>query len=357
MDPENDNAPEDDDLRSAIDDSFGDEGAGEATETSVSESDNGDTGETGSGEESQASGKSSEGDGGESDAGSSDDVPAIPSVSGSKPPATWRATAREEWDKLPEVAKTEIIKREGDIARALNDSGRQKDQYDQLDAVFTPYEPLLQSMGMDRPAAIKNLLGTAYTMRTGTAHQKADVIAKWVSAFDIDVAVLDDVLTASLEGTGQPDPMQSQINNAVQQALAPVNQFMQNMQTQQTQVRQKTAEEITSEISTFSQNSEFYEDVRETMADIFEIAGKRGQNLTLQEAYDRATMMVPEVATAIQNRANEAKVLAQTAEAQDKLGRSVSISGGSPSNSGGGSVQNADDLRGLINEAYNAANG
>jgi hypothetical protein len=77
-----------------------------------------------------------------------------------------------------------------------------------------------------------------------------------------------------------------------------------------------------SEIEMFSKDpkNEFYNDVRSDMADLLDLANNRGQDMTLQQAYDKACAMHPQISQIMASRAARNN-------AQDKRRAAASISG------------------------------
>jgi hypothetical protein len=71
-------------------------------------------------------------------------------------------------------------------------------------------------------------------------------------------------------------------------------------------------------VQEFSAKAEFLDDVREDMADLLEGAARRGVALTMEEAYDRACHMNPDIRRVLQQRESAANVGAQTSTQRAK---------------------------------------
>ena len=138
----------------------------------------------------------------------------------------------------------------------------------------------------------------------------------------------------------------------VQQQLAPVQQFMSQFQQVQQQQRQRAQEQAAGEVQSFLEQAEFGDDVREEMADIMEVAQRRGREMTLQEAYQQACLVNPDVRATLQARARARGAQATTSVAQRARAAAVSVSG-APAVSA--PQQNPSDVRSAI-EAAIAAN-
>ena len=68
--------------------------------------------------------------------------------------------------------------------------------------------------------------------------------------------------------------------------------------------RAATAGEIRSEVASFKADGkhEFFDDVRLTMADVMDAAAKRGIEMGLEDAYQRAIMIEPDVRKVVESR-------------------------------------------------------
>ena len=95
----------------------------------------------------------------------------------------------------------------------------------------------------------------------------------------------------------------------------------------------------------------FFDDVRDDMADIMEMKAKRGQTITLQEAYGIDTQINPNTASQIRQQATVQTATQQHQQAQRARVASSSVTG-SPATTG--SFVNSGDgsLRGAIEAAF-----
>jgi predicted Zn-ribbon and HTH transcriptional regulator len=127
-----------------------------------------------------------------------------------------------------------------------------------------------------------------------------------------------------------------------------LTQFQQAQLMQQQQLQQSAAQEV----GNFLSQAEFGEDVREDMADILESAQRKGQNLTLADAYRKACMMNDNVRSVLIQRQKASGAQQQTQAAQRAKASAVQVSGSAPM---GGMKQDPTDIRSAI-EAAIAAN-
>jgi DNA-binding transcriptional MerR regulator len=221
---------------------------------------------------------------------------------------------------LPKEAREEIQRRERDIATFVEQTAFPRRVADQFIKTVQPYMGMIQAEGGDPIAVVGNLLQTAAFLRTGPSAGKAKMVAQLVKDFGISIQDLD----AALVGEQVPDSPDDKIARLIDQRLAPVNQLMQTLQQTRQQREQQTTQDLDREIASFSQDpaNEFFKDVRNDMADLIELAERRGQTLTLKQAYDRAVSMNTDIQNTIRIR-NDQKRQASS---------SVPVRGAAPTN-------------------------
>jgi TolA-binding protein len=159
-----------------------------------------------------------------------------------------------------------------------------------------------------------------------------------ILAHNIDVSMLDTIIAARLQGRPGPgpDPM-SAVMQQIEQKLRPVQDFMSTIQqNRQIQEQQSQAQaEQTLEQFFADPQYEFANDVAGDMADLLEVAARRGQTLSLQDAYSRATLLHPTISKILERRRLENGAAQQTAAASRARQAAVSVSdSGAPSQSG-----------------------
>lgn len=221
-------------------------------------------------------------------------------------PGTWKPEAREHWNNIPEQIREEIHRREKDATRALNDSTSARKFSQEFERTIQPYLGFIAAENSTPLQAVSNMMQTAAVLRVGTAQQKVDAIAHIIRAFGVDLEMLD----GTLAGQGGKPDMQLQLQQMIQQQLAPFQQFMQNQQQQYQLHDQNLESEVDSELQNFEQERnqdgslkyEFFNDVRQDMADIIELAQRRGVQMSLTEAYQRATLVSEPVRRVIEQR-------------------------------------------------------
>lgn len=253
--------------------------------------------------------------------------PAPPPPTTLQAPGGWGPAVREHWASLPPQVQEHIVLREQQMQRWANDTAPLRNAGEQFLRAIEPYRMVIQAEGVDPLTAISNLMQVGQTLRFGTPNEKAQVIAQCVQTYGVDIQTLDSVLAGVVPPQGAPQ--QINVQAEVQRALAPL---MQAVQQRQQQAAYQTNEEARNELIAFVEDGthEFVGDVRTIMADMIEVAARYGQDLPLQEAYDRACALHPEVSKVIMARQQGVNAQRLTQNAQRAKAAAVSVRGSAP---------------------------
>lgn len=259
-----------------------------------------------------------------------------------KPPVGLSAAAREAWKETPPAIREEIAKRERDFAVGIQRYAEGAKRAQAMDSAMQPYRAYIDMNGGPGQAVTK-LLQTGTFLQMGSQQQKAEAIAGVIKQFGVDITTLDNILAG--EAPPPEVAQQSQVEQMLQQRLAPYEQQMQQIQQQREMAERQAQERINSEVTEFSSKNEFYNDVKLEMADIMDMAANRGQEMSLQEAYDKACQLHPEVSKVIASRQQRQSV-------GNKRRASSSVSG---SPGGVGERSTPDSTRAAIEQAWENA--
>ena len=256
-----------------------------------------------------------------------------PKSSGERAPASWKPDVREHWATLPDGVRSEIHRREVEVQRTLQESAEARKNYEAVMKTISPYEAFIKAEGSNPIQAIDNLMSTAARLRTGTAPELAQLVAGIVNQFGVGrfgnnfIEQLDSALAGQAP---QVNHQQSEIEQVLNQKLAPVQQMLTQFQQAQAQQQQRAQQQVVSEVEQFISQAEFGNDVREDMADILEVAQRRGINMSLQDAYKKAVMMNDNVRSVLTQRARTQTAQTHTQAAHRARSAAVSVSGAAP---------------------------
>ena len=267
-------------------------------------------------------------------------------------PISWTPAAREFWGGIPAEAQAEIIKRERDMDRGLQQASGHKRVADEYFKTVAPFQNYIQAAGSTPAQAITELMTTAAQLTMGSPQKKAEVVQNIIKEYGVDITMLDSLLA------DQPvsDDPNAPLLTALDERLAPINEFMGQVQTGRQEQAVEVNQEAATELGTFQQaNSEFYEDLREDMADLMEMATNRGREMTLNQAYEHAANAHPEIGPILKQRVAAEAGKVDAAAAAAKRNAASSIRGAS--NSEGGLQAAGDDIRSTITELWDDAAG
>lgn len=212
-------------------------------------------------------------------------------------PASWRKEAKGEWANVPLHIRQEVHKREMEITRALGEANNARQSAQQFEQAAQPYMARIQSLGVTPQQAFSELLKADYLLASGTPQAKAQLLDKLIQDYGVDIGELDAAIARRLGGQQQaapqafdPNQISQLVQQQLQQALAPIYQ----QQRQQEQQVQQQAEQTVEQMALDPKYPHF-DEVRQDMADLIELATKRGVALSLDQAYSRAVGMNPEL--------------------------------------------------------------
>jgi hypothetical protein len=195
-------------------------------------------------------------------------------------------------------------------------------------------------------------MSTAAQLTQGTPARKAEVVLNIINEYGVDISMLDQVLA----GQAPSEDPNAPLLTAIDERLAPITSFMGNVQQQQTTRNEAVGAEAATELATFATaHSEFYEDLRDDMADLLEMAANRGRAMTMEEAYERAAGAHPDIGPILQQRTAAAAGKLDPSAAARKRNASSSIRGtqNSGQQAGGGEAT----VRGTIEQLWDDQSG
>lgn len=249
-------------------------------------------------------------------------VPATPAPEAVKPteppvraPQSWTPAEREHFAKLPAEAQRAIARQDAEVQKVMRESAPARRFHQDFNALTAPYAPLLA--GTQPLQAIGTMLQTVATLATGSAPQKASLVAGLIKSYGVDIQHLASALDGQPQAQGQAGgPVDAQaIYRQVHQ------QLMQDF-TRQAQARQAQAADA--EVAKFAATHEFLDDVAEEMAGLMDAAARRGRELSYEDAYAMACRAHPDVSKVMAQR--EAAAAATAAQAATQRARAASSS-------------------------------
>lgn len=282
------------------------------------------------------------------------------------PPSTFTAAAKAAYQALPKDSplRADIKKREADYQRGISQYKQAAEQGSSLLAEIQPYMGIIQSEGGTPQRAIKQLLNTAYQLRSGTPQDRGRLVMQIAQQYGADLSQF--ISPQQTEGqTQQFDPRT--LTPLVQQLVNPLAQEFQQFKTQfmtaQQQREQAEQQAAEASIEQFRNAADsqgnakhpYFENVRALMADFL----NQGHAQTMEQAYEMACRAHPEVSAAVMSEQTQRQEAQRLAEAKRKALEARNAS--SVNATGQGGVGTADitpqSLRDSLSSAYDAMTG
>ena len=275
-----------------------------------------------------------------------------PDTRSTKAPIGWSPKEREDWSKIPPHLQKKVVARENELNTMLATTGQARKTHDEFTRLTNTYGDAVE--GVFEGTAIEvveSLLNTVGHLKTGTQIEKAQTVATLINMFGVDVSALDSMLVGEVPQANPHD----EVRAIVAEQMAPFNNLMQQGEQQEHERQMQMQQEAKDGIQSFvdSGKAEFMADVRNDMADFIDMAQKRGINMSLQEAYDRACQLNPEVRSVIEQRSKLSGITQGQSDIARKKQAALSISG---RKSGGGAPPTNLSLRDSIMQAMENGN-
>ena len=145
---------------------------------------------------------------------------------GPQAPQSWKPAQRAKWDALDPEVKQEVSRRERETTQVLNETASARQLASHFQQTVQPYMARIQSLGAQPLQAVGELLKSDHILSTAPPAQRAQFMAKMISDYGIDIQALD----AALAGKAQPDPVDTRVNQLLQERLAPFQTYVQQQQ-------------------------------------------------------------------------------------------------------------------------------
>ncbi len=232
---------------------------------------------------------------------------ATPKVASVAAPASLSKETRAVWDTLPDIVKNDIIKRESDTAKGVE---QLKAKYKPYDDVFAPYQAQLQQIGKTPVEAAAQLLNWQNALANPRTQREA--FAALARAHNFDLSTL---AAPQGERVANPDGLPPQID--IRSHLDPIANEVNNLKSY---FERERADKVNNDIQSFAKDKPHFEKVRVTMGHLINAGIAQGDNpqAVFNDAYEKACRADGEVFSMIQQeeiekRETEAKAKAEAA--------------------------------------------
>lgn len=264
-----------------------------------------------------------------------------PGASPVKTPAWVKPADRELWNAVPKQLQDAFAQREAAYAKQIGAHSQDVQVRQKFEQTMAPYMQHIQNEGGDPFEAIDTMMRTAWQIRQ--PHLAPAVIAQAIHDFNINPAAV----AAYLRGQPMPQaqhPQQAQVDSEqieqrILQRLAE-NRF------------RSTVETEAAHLEEFGATHEFFNDVRDTMADIVlleaqkaKAEGRKPRRLDNEKLYEQACLLNEAVAPVYRQR-QAAQAAGPARASVQRAQRAASSIRSSPA--GGQSASTPTDRRGAL---------
>ena len=207
------------------------------------------------------------------------------------PPSTWRAEAKSKWAGIDPAIKAEIHKREGDAMRGAEMLKDDANFGKQISSVVAPYMPIIRARGATETEAIGEMLNAYHILQTAAPQEKAQQLLATAQQY----GVLNEI-GALLQNQAPVQP-QGLTPEQVNQQIAAERQNWESQQATQS-IQSEVEQFATAVDETGLLKYPYFENVRGMMAAIVQSE----PNVTIEQAYERATWASPDIRTLLQGQ-------------------------------------------------------
>lgn len=239
-------------------------------------------------------------------------------------PQSWTADTKQAWASLPPAIQDQVLKRESETGRALEQSAGARRLASDMEQAMAPHRDLLARVGVPPAAAFGRLLEAHAALEKDAAGGLQQIAA----GYGLNITGLQ-------RAAGQP-----QTPPAAPQRQAPQPDVRQLVQSELATYHQQQS--LASEIADFAKANPHFEAVKPAMARLVGAAAQAGEEMPLKDAYERAiwadpairTTLIAEQTAAVAAQAQPAVAQAQASADQARVARARQAAGsvrGAPS--------------------------
>ena len=248
--------------------------------------------------------------------GTSAEKPANPPLVA--PPKTWRPDAVAHWEALPQQVRDEVLKREEDMYRGLEQYKAQAESASSLMKAVEPYLPQMRQFNVQPAEAVGRLLKAHDTLVNGSVMDKMQVFQQVAKDYGVDLAGFGQL------PEGDADPRLVALSTELKQAKATLNELLQTQSLTAAQEAERTVSAFVSEVGEDGQPLRpYFNDVADDIVGLL----NTGVAKDLADAYNRAIWTNPvtrEKEIARIGQVNRAKAEAEAAKAAEARNRANS---------------------------------
>lgn len=227
------------------------------------------------------------------------------SVSAPPPPDTWDQLEKDRYGAIPDPLKPQYLELRSGFEKQYGDVSsvsRLRQDAEAYNQIFAPLDQFLSMNGMSRVDAIRRWAAAHQTLTQNPLEG-----IKWLAkSYGVDLGALGG--PQQQDDAGWLDPMAEKTYGALDQRYAKLESTLQQL-LQGQQVQQHNA--VDHAIRSFSEAKDqsgalkypYFSAVRDRMITELRVAHSMGQQMTLEQAYDNAIRVHPEISKTVREKA------------------------------------------------------
>jgi hypothetical protein len=228
------------------------------------------------------------------------------------PFSSWKKEAQAALSTLPPEIQKHITERESQFHKGIEQYKELANQGKVFSNAVKPHAEYLQQLGVSPDVAFDKLMQTEKMLRTGTPEQKAVMFQKLAHDYGMNLAALQNIPF---------DANSHQLQSKIAQLESQLSSFTQSKQIDEEARLNQT-------IQSFAEGKEYFDDVRETMADLLD----KGLARDLEDAYTKAVRLNDDVFSKVSQQTQPVNNQALRADQAAKAAKAAAVSvKGSPS--------------------------
>lgn len=263
-------------------------------------------------------------------------------------PPSWKIAERQAWTHAPKEIRGAVHRRELEMQQFVTKTAPDRQMADEVRRSLAPLLPTLQAQGIPPQRLIADYARFDMALRSGDPAQQAVNLARLIKAHNVPIEALADAIDGKL-GPQQRQPSAEEIRAQIKEEMR--QEWQQHQQRADYQSHSTKVAEFAKKVDP----TLFNDDVRHDMAALIEAAAARGVELSLQDAYDRATRANPEAWAIVQQR-EQAKAAATNQQATQRAQAASGSLKSRPASPVGGESRN-NSIRADLEAAVAAASG
>lgn len=257
-----------------------------------------------------------------------------------KPPSSWKREYHEPWQTIDPKLREYIWQRDEETRSGVEPLISKAKFADQIQQVIQPYENTIRGLGIEPAQAVQALMQADHVLRSSPPDQKRAYLAQLAQQYGITLDGSEYYPPAG----GPVDPMIYNLQNELNSVRGEIVGYKQQQEEAQNQT-------LLSEINSFAQKAEFFEDARPTMIQLLQ----SGVSATLEDAYEKAIRLNDDLFQKAQ-QSQQAEAEAERKAAANRAAKAakaaaVSVKSSTP---GATATTKAQDRRALLLEQFNS---